>query len=216
MKILGQIGKLEPTITMVVFLSALVVIILIEKFVDMVEEWCQENRYDIVFTKLQSQLMNLGIISFFVFAIESFSNQSEDIHLALHPFEFTHIVLLSIAIAFVCQSVLLVRHSIHESKNTLMSLRMPSATLKEEFDVIMRNPKSGDGKAFLKYPSWMALFHLIPVTREHIENKIMERFFMKIHKLPPNFDFAKYIYYLFQVCVSDCFANRLVTTFYHI
>jgi hypothetical protein len=54
------------------------------------------------------------------------------------------------------------------------------------------------GKAFLRYPSWLALFNLIPVSREHIENKIMERFFMKIHKLPSNFDFAKYLYYLFQ------------------
>jgi uncharacterized BrkB/YihY/UPF0761 family membrane protein len=93
----------------VVFLSALVVIILIEKLVDQVQDWCKENRYDIVYNKLQSQLMNLGIISFMVFAIESFSSQSEIIHTALHPFEFTHIVLLSIAIAFVCQSVLLVR-----------------------------------------------------------------------------------------------------------
>lgn len=115
-KILGQIGKLSPTITLVVFLGALVVIILIEKFVDKVEEWCVENRYDIVFNKLQNQLMNLGIISFVVFAIESFSGQYELIFEALHPFEFTHIILLSIAIAFVCQSVLLVRVRLHNSK----------------------------------------------------------------------------------------------------
>ena len=121
-KILGQIGNLIPTITTTVFLGAVVLIIIIERIVDATNEWCIENRYHNVFNKLQSQLMNLGIISFVVFGIESFAAEYTLIENALHAFEFTHIVILSVAVAFVTESVLLVHVSQHPKSYFLICL----------------------------------------------------------------------------------------------
>lgn len=108
-KVVGQVSKLEPTHTTVVFLCALVLCIFIERAIEFIAKWSDENRYRDVFDKLQKQLLNLGLISFIIFFIEKFSSQSELIHTSLNAFEFTHVILLFIALSFITQAAFLVQ-----------------------------------------------------------------------------------------------------------
>ena len=109
--VIGNITALESTSTTVVFLTALVLCIIIEGIIDDIATWCIENRYAEVFNKLQKLLLNLRIISFIITFVDIFQKSSEMISSSLHSFEFTHDILLFIAIAFIIQAIFLVRVS---------------------------------------------------------------------------------------------------------
>jgi hypothetical protein len=80
----------------------------------------------------------------------------------------------------------------------LLGMRMDSSELLEEYREMISSA-SFTAWRFIHMPTWANMLSLCPPMKSHIEHKLFEHLFMNHHNLPPTFDFAKYIYYLFQV-----------------
>lgn len=104
----GSIGKLHPTTLVVIFDLTIVVVIALEFSLTKVRKWASKNNYDGLYKVLVKELLQLGIISFILFLLESGGYTAEHEN-DLEAFDFTHIVVLFIAFAFIIQACFLVQ-----------------------------------------------------------------------------------------------------------
>lgn len=161
------------------------------------QKFVARNGYSEVYEKLKKELMILGIISFTVFIYEQASSSGVTEYLL--AFEMAHIIILFMALSFIVQAFVLIQYANLEGKRLLVALRTTSDELIQEY----RKLDNADSYmeylrkiAFFRLSSWLPLY---PEFRHHIEYKIIERFFIRRHKLPREFKFSKYAHYLFKV-----------------
>lgn len=105
MGIFGEIGHIKASVGVIVFVPTLVALASLDTILEYIRRRAETNKYGILYERLANELLQLGIISFLLFLINT-EELSRDYYIA---FEFTHIVIFFIAIAFVIQACFLVQ-----------------------------------------------------------------------------------------------------------
>jgi hypothetical protein len=192
--IFGIIVTLDSNVGTYAFIGFLIGLVVLEYFIEKLERIAEAKGLASLFQKLQKELMMMGVISFGVFIYQTAAHPPEG-SILLEAMEMTHIIVLFMALAFIVQAFFLVMYATVAGMRYLTIMRTSSETLVDEYRTLEHNPRA----------SWW--FHygssLIPGTcplRANIETRIIERLFVRQHKLPPEFNFAQYISMLFEVC----------------
>lgn len=105
--IFGIITELDATTGVVVFVCTLFSLAFLERSFDSIQEWATLNQHEILFGKLQKELLHLGILSFFLFFLKA-ADAIKGLQY-FEAFEFTHVVMLFIAFAFIAQAFFLIQ-----------------------------------------------------------------------------------------------------------
>jgi hypothetical protein len=205
MAVFGAILSLANVAGTLVFLFLLIFLVLLEASVAFAERLFNRNGYSEIFDKLKKELMILGIISFTVFIYESSADQSSSkLYQWFLGFEIAHIIVLFMALSFIVQALILVQYASSEGRNLVVAVRKTSYELIQEYKKLESTTTSLYQRiqryTFFHLASWVPLY---PSFRDHIEYKIIERFFLRQHKLPREFKFSKYANALFKVNLFD-------------
>lgn len=114
-------------------------------------------------------------------------------------FEFTHIVMMFVAIAFITQAAFLVRYAVKENRNVVIAMREDLSELIFRYHMFQENANIFSKLAFTTFPGW---FPFIPELRSNMEVRLLEHIFISCHDLPPEFDSSKYFSVLFKVSIT--------------
>ena len=111
--------------------------ICIETIFKFLGRWSEAHNQTELFEKLQYELMLLGIISFIIFLVQqALIEEPAFLHSEYFAsFEIIHIVILFIALSFLCQAVLLVIFAKSDGRRLLQSIRKPETSLLKEYDI---------------------------------------------------------------------------------
>jgi len=100
-QIYGIVSHLPTALGSLVFLIILIILTLLECFFKALQSLADDSDFEHIFQKLKQELMMLGLVSFIVFVVESstlFSiSDNENLN---HAFEFAHITVFFMALAF--------------------------------------------------------------------------------------------------------------------
>lgn len=113
-KTFGSIDALEPTNLLVIFNITIIVVILVELSLSKLKSWAEKNNYVGLYDVLVKELLQLGIISFILFLLDATGTTTSH-HEYLEAFDFTHVIILFIAFAFIIQAAFLVEVSHYKS-----------------------------------------------------------------------------------------------------
>jgi hypothetical protein len=149
----------------------------------------------------------LGIISFSVFIYQSIATNSSDGY--FEAFEFAHIVVLFMAIAFIIQALRLVNFAVMGGKDLLAATRLSFDELEKSYNDLDGRKSSLSHWLFHNLPSWLPYY---PKFRTFIEYRIIEKFFVEQHPLPKGFKFSKYAVVLFKVSNSIISSAIIIAT----
>lgn len=214
--IYGEIITIPIVAGTVVVVGVLILLTALEVLFEELDELAIETETQKLLNKLKQELMMMGLISFSVFlmlngASSNFAHviQGSDWYLA---FEVAHILFLFVALAFILQAVFLVNYAIVQGKEYLRLVRATCGSLVEESQAIMeKEEEEGVETMWSCFKSERSWIQNIPFWipwnsqfRSKVEFKIVGKLFMLTHEVPPDFDFALYMGYLFQEYIAQC------------
>jgi hypothetical protein len=112
--IFGSIADADVKYTVVVMIVTCLLLIITEKIIKRIGHWFSANMYAPAFHNVQSSFMLLGMASFLLFIAESFESRRKRKAHADHfeGFNFTHILIVFLALSFGIQAILLVMVSL--------------------------------------------------------------------------------------------------------
>ena len=103
----GGINHIDPSAGVVVFVLTLFVITILELLLSNCSAWAKYNHFSELYEKLSKELLQLGLISFLIFLIDSSGLEGPRALPYREVFEVAHMVVLFIAFAFVVQAFFL-------------------------------------------------------------------------------------------------------------
>jgi hypothetical protein len=184
--LLGGLATLHSTSGHVVFICVLVFLLIFEAGLHALESYCNKNGFKGLMQKLIREFMVMGLLSFGTYiATEYFRLNHTD---WLDAFDFAHMVILFVAITFVCQAVGLIVLVNARSKTLQKYSAVSAEDLLAEYDSM---EKRGGLQRFFYHQG--PLSFPFPEFRSNIEYKIMEAWFINLLNLPPEFNFAPYM-----------------------
>jgi hypothetical protein len=179
-------------------------IVVIEKLLNIAEKYSKKYGYNRLFQKIYKELMIMGFISFVIMLV---SQKAVYKSIWFHAFEVVHIVIFFIAFFFVIQALGLIIFSILRGRRLSKFAQMSSQQIVKKFD---QSTKSTD----IDFPpaQWSLINYFFfyapssfrfPRVREAMEYKILETFFIRIHFLPTEFNFSKYLNESYKLYVME-------------
>jgi len=213
--VFGLIGTLNSQAGTAVFICFLLLTVCLEKGFHAMLQLAEYHGLELLFHKLQSELMVMGVLSFCVLIYNVASQgQSFGTPTITEAFEMAHIIFFAIALAFVFQAFFLVLYALTAGKRYLKSLRTTSAELLGLYEQMREDRDRGVLKAksdFWWFHKGNPLFPTLPAWRFDVEYRIIERFFIYQHDLSVTFCFAKYNAELFKHYLAELGEHHAVS-----
>ena len=198
MAVFGVILKVHAVDGTIVFVITLAIIILLDTIVNRLQKIAKRHGFKAIYDKLKQELMILGVRSFSVFIFEQSSTHESTRSSYFLGFEMVHIMILFMAIAFIIQAVILVQYATVGGKNLLIALRLTCDELIQSYDNLKLT--TINNFLFHYFPNFIPIY---PSLRTNIEYRIIERYFLKRHKLPYGFKFSRYATSLFKSYIAE-------------
>lgn len=171
MTIFGVSADLPIIISHVVFIGFFLFLIVLEKSFSWLDVLAERQGLVLLFEKLKTELMFMGIISFVVF-VYTLITGTPDSDPTFVSFEMAHMVVFFMAIAFILQAVFLTGYASIQGKTFIMALRTSTSVLIKAYD----NLKPVELHRFLHTSPYFPSFY--PPLRSTIEFRIIERLFI--------------------------------------
>ena len=194
--VFGIVSTIESKYGTITFIGFLIFLVCLEHGFENLEHMAEDNGVSMLFEKLKKELMMMGIISFVVFIFTTAGGQANK--LLYHSFEMTHVIVLFMALAFICQAFFIVSYASTAGKRYLNALRTSSMKLLRMYKKCRFDPKQW---WYFHHGSSMLPAH--PSFRTDIEFRIIERLFTFQHKLSADFNFANYVNMLFMQYTAE-------------
>ena len=175
------------------------------------EKLAEKHKLIKLYEKLKQELMTLGIISFLIFIITQsapdFASSASSYNWYL-AFEVAHIIILFIALAFIVQACFLIRYAFHMQTTFFLFVRKKAVDVKVEYDEMIAEATNTDGsfKSFTRLYFFDKMPYYLPSFssyRDTVDFKVVEKLFLRNHPVPNEFDFSKYVSYLFQDYIAE-------------
>ncbi len=183
--IFNQMIYLESESATEVFIILLFTILLTEKLIHLAEAWAHETGYKELVEKLFKEMTMMGILSFGTFIASESSKLDGPLYDAFH---WSHIFLLFITLNFILQAICLVLLTLKQNKTLNEYAVHTTWDLVEEYEALKTKENSWELWIFQKAPGWIHLR-----LRDAIESKICEGYFIHVHGLPKEFNYANYM-----------------------
>ena len=194
--VFGIVATLESKYGTITFIGFLIFLVGLEHGFENLEHMAEDSGVSMLFEKLKKELMMMGIISFVVFIFTTAGGQANK--LLYESFEMTHVIVLFMALAFICQAFFIVSYASTAGKRYLNALRTSSMKLLRMYKKCRFDPKQW---WYFHHGSSMLPAH--PSFRTDIEFRIIERLFTFQHKLSADFNFANYVNMLFMQYTAE-------------
>lgn len=206
MVVFGIIATLSAKSAVVVFCCTLFFMACLEKFFKLLEAWAVRKEYGILFEKLRTELTQLGIVSFVLFIFDALGTSFPIVY--LESFEFTHVTIMFIGIAFMIQAMFLVQYASNANKELVETLREDMTDLIYKYNAFEK--ESSSWQKFFFYNAGPGLNFFVPKLRTDIELRLLVDVFLVAHKFPPEFDVGNYMSVLFKVPVIGIMLKTLL------
>ena len=194
--VFGIVATIESKYGTITFIGFLIFLVCLEHGFENLEHLAIDNGVSLLFEKLKKELMMMGIISFVVFIFVTAGGAAN--HTLYSSFEMTHVIVLFMALAFICQAFFIVSYASTAGKRYLNALRTSSMKLLRMYKKCRFDPKQW---WYFHHGSSMLPAH--PSFRTDIEFRIIERLFTFQHKLSADFNFANYVNMLFMQYTAE-------------
>ena len=184
--IFGGLVEIRSDSGTIVLIAVSIFLLIFDASLHKLEAYCHRNGFKGLAEKLIREFMVMGLLSFGTYiAKESFKVESSP---WLYAFDFAHIIVLFVALAFVGQAIGLI--IVVNSKNKLL-LKYSAVSCEQLLQQYEELESTGGWKWHLYHHGPISLSY--PDLRGNIEYKIMEGFFIKTFNLPAEFNFAHYM-----------------------
>lgn len=237
MAILGSVVTIESDSATLTFVCVVVFLVWLDEIIHLVESTAKKSGHHEIFHKVNKEMMILGLVSFATFVIFEAVDPSGkntvwyviSVLLTLlfhiyrflnivcflyitrfHAFEFAHILVLFIALAFVIQALLLTKFVSTQRKRLYKLFHVNEEMLVSKYKVLAESAVRPDNSwksffmqfmyySFHKGPLWFDY----PPIRDAMVYKIIEEFFIRSFYLPEQFHFAEYMSRRFKAFVFE-------------
>jgi len=134
--IFGGVDDVNFRFIVITFIAVLIAIICLESIFNKAERYAKEAGHEKLYNKMQRELVNMGLISFAVFILESASSldRKNDWFIS---FEIIHIIIVFMGFAFLFQAFFLMGYAQHFKKKQVKALEASSKELLDQYDKLL-------------------------------------------------------------------------------